>query len=53
MKPHFHMQLVLTKINRNYLNYYLENESYIFDDRNPKSEIFLKHSKKFPVKRIP
>ena len=29
------------KINRNYLNYYLENESYIFDDRNPKSEIFL------------
>ena len=39
------------KINRNYLNYYLENESYIFDDRILNLK-FLKHSKKFPVKEF-
>ena len=39
------------KINKKYLNYYINNKSYIFHESNSNSKIFLKSKKKFPVKK--
>lgn len=39
------------KINKKYLNYYLDNNSYVFHEGNPDSKFFLKNKKKFPVKK--
>ena len=35
------------KINSEYLDFFINNESWIFDERNPSSEKFLKYKKKF------
>lgn len=38
------------KIDKEYIQYYLENSNFIFDEENKSSEKFLKRKKIFPVK---
>ena len=38
------------KIDKNYKEFYLENDECIFDDRNEKSKYLIKEKNKIPVK---